>query len=122
MREDVIATTRVIWYSALGILVVGAAVALVAYAAPWRLEREREAQEQSRQFVTTKRDLLLLLAAEYETCKTDIARYEATDPVKFKQVVAGLETQADAVLTRLRAEAKSVPAGDVPAAVRKYLN
>jgi len=120
-REDAAVTLRIIWY---GAIAIGVAV-LIAFIGwrlyPTQLAYEREAAQSSHQYVDAKKTMLLKLAEEYDAAETDIARYRAADPVKFKDVIKGLETQQESLSTRIRAEAKMIPHHEVPESVRKHL-
>lgn len=121
MKDDAITTVRIVWYSALAIA-IGIAITLVGWKMwPARMAVEREVMQESFQYNDAKRSLLLKMAEEYEAAETDIAKYRASDPVKFKDVIKGMESQQEAMLARMRSEAKMIPAHQVPDSVRKYL-
>lgn len=119
MKEDVVA--RFVWYGALaiGFVVVLTIVGWKMW--PTQMAVERDVMQQSHQYTDAKRSMLLKLAEEYEATETDIAKYRANDPVKFKDVVTGMESQQQALLDRIRNEAKMLPPNQVPDSIRKYL-
>jgi hypothetical protein len=122
MKNDAVASSRLIWYSVLGLaLVLGASFLFWRFYYPTQLGLERDAIQQSHQYVDAKKSLLLKLAEDYEASETDIAKYNANDPVKYKDVVKGMETQQAVLLARIRSEAKMIPAEQVPESLRKYL-
>lgn len=122
MKDDAVATTRFLWYGSLFV----AFVMLVSflgwkYYYPVQLDNERNAIQHSHQYTDAKRSMLLKLAEDYEVSDADIAKYRASDPERFKDVVKGMETQQEVLLARIRSEAKMIPADQVPDSVRKYL-
>jgi hypothetical protein len=121
MKDDAVATMRIVWYGALA-LVFAVAITFVGWKLwPTQMAVERDAMQQSHQYTDAKRSMLLKMAEEYEQGETDIAKYRASDAVKFKDVIKGMETQQEALLARIRNEAKMIPASQVPDSVRKYL-
>ena len=120
-REDAAATLRIVWY---GAIAIGVAV-LIAFIGwrlyPTQLAYVREAVQNSHQYVDAKKSMLLKLAEEYDAAEADIAKYRAADPVKFKDVIKGLEAQQEILSARIRSEAKMIALHEVPDSVRKHL-
>ncbi len=113
MLEDVKNSARFVWYSLLA-AVIFAAIFIAGLFLYWDLlpystNKEREVYTASHQYVESKKQELLLLAGEYQKTSTDIARYKAADPVKYKDVISGLENQKEVIFAKLSQEANMIP-------------
>ncbi len=121
MRDDAIATMRIFWYGVLAVLFVLGVIVIGWKMWPTQMAVERDVMQQSHQYTDAKKLMLLKMVEEYETGEADIARYRASDPVKFKDVIKGMEAQQESILVRMRAEAKMIPLSQVPDSVHKYV-
>ena len=121
MRDDVIATTRIIWYGALFVAMATAVAILGWFLYPTQMKFEREAMKNSYQRVEADRNHLLTLAKDYDDAATDLAKYEAADPVKYAGVITGLENQQRATLAKMREIASLMPENEIPQSVQRYL-
>lgn len=75
----------------IALITLGALVNWVIYPA-W-LEYQNRAIENSRGNVTTLQDQIHADIENYRALETDIALYTATDPVKYADVIRGLQNQ-----------------------------
>ena len=121
MKEDAEFSVRFVWYAFLG-FVVFAAIGFGVYALePTWLGLERQNFVNSHQYIEGKRTLLLKLASEYDENSTEIARYQAKDSEKYKEVIQGLNNQQESLYSRIKEESQLLPDKEVPDEVKKII-
>lgn len=100
------------WGIALLLVIVISGFVLRAVAPTWRAQ-ERQAIQQSQEYVTTKQALLLKLVADYQRLDAEISALPTQDPLTVAK-----RSQRKAIVDRLRLEVTTIPAADVPPSVQ----
>jgi hypothetical protein len=121
MKEDAEVSVRMVWYSAL-LFAIFVAIGFGVYALqPTWLGFERANVTNSHQYIEGKRTALLQLANEYEQNQTEIARFEAANNPKHKEVLQGMRNQQESLLARMKQDSSQIPEKEVPDAVKKLI-
>lgn len=81
----------------------------------WR-SMDREAIQQSQEYVTTKQQLLLRLAQDYTNLDVEISQLPAKDPLAVAK-----RSQKKAIVNRIRVEVALIPESEVPQSVKDIL-
>ena len=101
------------------ILFIIVATTMIYMMKPTWLGMEREAAQESHQYVESKRERLLTNAEQYEKLGVDVAKLQATEG--NEQVVEGLKRQQRALLSRMKTDAQLIPKSEVPASVKALI-
>lgn len=109
-------TMKWVLFGLLLVFVVGTVTMMMK---PTWLGLEREAVQESHQYVEGKRDALLSWSAEYEKLGVQIAKYSKNP--ENGDVVEGLKRQRRALLAKISKDAQLMPKGEVPESVTKLL-
>ena len=117
--------TKPVLYWVIVLTVIGMGLTALGYATkPLWLSMEREAYQNSHQYVDAHTTAINKLATSIAQADTKIAKYTAemnAGGPNYTQVIEGLKAQKSAFMTEINQKAATMPRGEIPNSALPYL-
>lgn len=119
MKDDFFTSLSYSFLAFLGIILVIGCILLFASLRPILLNIEREANQQSQQYVESTQTRLYQLARKHDDLQADIDRLSVD--AGNQEVVVGMVARQESLLAEMEEEAGRIPAEEIPEKVKQLL-